>query len=614
MKKCSKIWKKLDDWLYKLDHAPLWLLVFPLLLLYFWYYLLLGENGFFEIHDQLDERVVNNVFHARHLFERMAFFPEMYEGGVPKSGMTVSAITFIFYRWFSPYVAFMLEYLVAEICAYLGTYFSIRKFAKSSILAVLGGMAMMWLNFRSSYGLCIVGFPILFYAFSDLFEKAYDGRERKEERKWKAGLIRDMLLIVFYGCMTHLAWIGYAVVMILFVMDMVLFVISCVRKRWLQFFWFYAGSALLVLTDIVMYRDLFLQFFLGTSYVSHRNDWGVSGYPFRQAWNIFWHGDGAYIYSVQSFLILPMLVLLIVYGIRFRKLERAEKVTWILAGALFLANVLFALIYGFYGSDFYVNVRKSSNGILRSFQFNRFFWLYPGTWYIGAGLLFSLPVRYHGPRGEEAESYRLTKRWPLPVLWLLILLVIFPAAWETRQKSKWLLNKSQYKNHMSVGLISWKDFFAEDLMQEIDRYIGKEKSSYRIACLGLYPCVPQVAGFYTIDGYSDNYPLEYKRRFRKIIEKELEKNPSNAGYYDTWGSRVYLFTAESPERYGAKSENFVYENLEIDTSLMRDMGCQYIFSAGEILDCEKLNLELEKIFEREDSFYRIYLYRIKQDT
>ncbi len=604
--------KKIDNILKKIDEAPLWILLFPLLVLFFWYYIKLGQNAVFEIHDQLDERVVNNVLNARHLFEGLSDFPEMFESGVPTNGMAFSAITFLFYRWFSPYVAFMLEYAVAEVAAFLGTYFCIKKFGKSSIMATLGGMAMMWMRFRPSYGLSLVGFPIVFYAFSDLFFITFS-KETDKKKRIIIKTVTDMLLIVFYGCMSSLVWIGYAVVLIVFFADAALFIITCIKKKPFKYIWFYVGSVVLVITYVLMYHRLFLQFVLRGDFISHRDDWGVGGYPFYQTWNIFLYGDGDYIFSLQRYLIIPILALLVVYGIGLKKLNKIEKRAWIIAASLLVSNVVFALAYGFYGSQFYTSLRATSDGIIRSFQFNRMYWLYPGTWYICAGLLFSVVVSFHTREHENnTKKYQFFGKWPAIVVWLIIFFAVLPFAWQTRQKSDWILNKSQYKNNMSVGLISWKDFYAEDLMREIDEYIGKDKSTYRIASLGIYPCVAQVYGYYVIDGYSDNYPLEYKYRFRKIIEKELEKDPVIKDYYDNWGSRVYVFTAKRPDDYGAKRQNFVYEDLEIDTSLMYEMGCRYIFSAGEIANPERLNLKFLSTFEHSDSFYRIYLYEIEQ--
>ena len=40
---------------------------------------------------------------------------------------------------------------------------------------------------------------------------------------------------------------------------------------------------------------------------------------------------------------------------------------------------------------------------------------------------------------------------------------------------------------------------------------------------------------YVIDGYHAIYPLSYKIKFRKVIEKEIERNIEIKKYYDYWG-------------------------------------------------------------------------------
>ena len=71
---------------------------------------------------------------------------------------------------------------------------------------------------------------------------------------------------------------------------------------------------------------------------------------------------------------------------------------------------------------------------------------------------------------------------------------------------------------------TFQEFYAEELFQEIDQFIGLPKSSYRVASIGLHPAVSQYNGFYTLDTYNNFYPLTYKYEFRKIITKELEKS------------------------------------------------------------------------------------------
>lgn len=199
----------------------------------------------------------------------------------------------------------------------------------------------------------------------------------------------------------------------------------------------------------------------------------------------------------------------------------------------------------------------------------------------------------------------------------VILVMLVPTAWVIRQNSIWILNKSQYKNNRSVGLMSWADYFAEDLMEEIAAAVfektGQSQEEYRVASLGMCPAVALEAGFYCIDGYSNNYSLEYKHEFREIIERELDKCPAMKGYFDDWGSRCYLFTEESQNYYYlAKNADFCYERLELDTEKMREMGCSYLFSAAEIAEgnAERLGLKLFGVFEIGESYYRVWVYRL----
>ena len=615
------IWRKIDE-------APLYFLVVPLLILYFWYYMKLGQNAVFDIHDQLDERVIHNLLNARHLGDGLTVYPEMFADGVPKGGVTVSAITFVLYRFFSPFAAFMMEYVFAEVCAFFGMYACVKRVGKSSILAVIGGMAMMWLRFRPAYGLSIVGVPVVFFAFWDLYELGLGTADAKAREKLISGgntaggvsqgrtmmwkVIRDFALIILYGSMTHLVTVGYSVLLCLLGMDIFLFVKSCRKRESFRFFWFYAGSFLLVVTYVVVYWQLFLQYIQGAAYISHRAELEIYGYSFRQALNIFLYGDNDYIFTMQGRLMPAMVAILVIYGVRLcrHRLSSELKTTYLVALGLFGLNAVFALIYGLCGTDFWIDLRRNSTGVLREFQLNRFYWLYPGTWYICGMILLTLPVRYHRKQAPDAGNYSIGGRWPALLTWILVGVLLLPAAWATRQNSWWLVNKGQYKNHMAYGLISWHDFYAEDLMKEIRDYIGRDQSEYRVGSLGINPAVSQLAGFYTIDGYSNNYTLEYKHKFRRVIEGELNKSDYQREYYDNWGSRAYLLTAEEPPRYGQRSDDFVYTDLDLNTEVMRELGCEYVLSCAEVTCADDLGWILERTFEEPDSFYRIWLYRV----
>jgi hypothetical protein len=124
----------------------------------------------------------------------------------------------------------------------------------------------------------------------------------------------------------------------------------------------------------------------------------------------------------------------------------------------------------------------------------------------------------------------------------------------------------------------------------------------------LYPCIAQYNGIYTLDGYIQNYPLNYKHEFRKIIEKELRKNEVKRNEFDNWGSRCYLFVNEVPNLEAFKN-SIIIKNLELNTTQLKKMKCEYVLSAFEIQNYKQNNLKFIKHFEDKESPWSIFLYQ-----
>ena len=113
-------------------------------------------------------------------------------------------------------------------------------------------------------------------------------------------------------------------------------------------------------------------------------------------------------------------------------------------------------------------------------------------------------------------------RWGLAFAWCLIAIqafVILEFNTEYKHTANILIG-----NEKHVYEPSFDRFFAQDLFTDIDKYIGRPKESYRVVSIGMYAGIAEFNGFYTLDGYLNNYSLEYKRQFRKIIWKELDKS------------------------------------------------------------------------------------------
>lgn len=152
----------------------------------------------------------------------------------------------------------------------------------------------------------------------------------------------------------------------------------------------------------------------------------------------------------------------------------------------------------------------------------------------------------------------------------------------------------------------------EQVREFLDDYTGKNVDEYRVVSLGIDPAAALYHGFYCLDGYSNHYPLEYKKKFRKIILPELERNEYLRQYYDNWGNRCYLFSSECPGYYTIEKHGFSYMDYRINTKALYKMGGRYLLSAALIQNAEGQGLSLlrEKPFETEDSYYCIYIYEV----
>jgi hypothetical protein len=101
----------------------------------------------------------------------------------------------------------------------------------------------------------------------------------------------------------------------------------------------------------------------------------------------------------------------------------------------------------------------------------------------------------------------------------------------------------------------------------------KEKiNNDRTISIGLDPMVAVFHNIKVIDGYHSIYPLQYKKKFRKIIEKELEKDPIYKKYYDNYGSRVYstLYNPKDPL------------NIELNFKEAKKLGANFVISKYQI--------------------------------
>lgn len=229
--------------------------------------------------------------------------------------------------------------------------------------------------------------------------------------------------------------------------------------------------------------------------------------------------------------------------------------------------------------------------MLKSLHLSRVAWVEPLLWYACFALVLERLAR--GLRGGV----------PLAV-GLIALQLAVP-----------FFSHEFYGQRKELGM-TYREFFSPELFREIREHVGRPLDSYRVVSIGLPPGIASYNGFYTLDGYVSNYPLEYKHRFRRLIAAELAKRPEHRRRFDQWGSHCFVYVAELPQPlrsityYGhtrdARPRRI--RRLELDRDAMQDLGLDYALSAVQIGNPRANGLVPRGVFERGDSPWRIFLY------
>lgn len=587
----KKFLTKTERFITAVDQKSLWWTGFLLAAVFFYPIAVLGKGAVFPYHDQLDESLMLYVLKARHLFEGVNVFPEMM-GGVVADGVTVSAPLFVLLYYFFPtYMAYLIQYAVVALTGFFGMYFCVKELTGSSILSVAMAGCFFMLPLYPIYGLSSWGIPMVLYAFIKLYKKE------------RAAL--QFVLLAYFANASYLMYTGYTILVI--GAAAVLWLI--IRKKSVK--WITAGLTELFLIYAWYNRSMIKEFFFGAGgYISHRIEMVNPSSPFwKTAWDMFLNsGMGAP--SYHKYLILPIIILLLAEGIFYKRYDGKEKRKYLFAlgGMLFLIGT--AVFAGFCKTPFVTDFKNHTAGVLHSFQMDRFYWLYPALWYIEFGVVFS--VWWNG-RAAVKEASDAVKPWNNRTGKLLVFLfLLFPTIHEIAYESVFYMNVNQKNNGSEItGYISWESYYSEELMAEIEDAIGRDMSTYRVAHLGICPSPAIQHGFYTVDGYSNNYSLDYKHKFRKVIAEELDKVPETKVYFDTWGSRCYLFNSATGNAWMlGKKDKIVYENLQFDMEALKELGCEYLFSCGKILNAEELGLKFMGYYETEVSYWGIWLYQV----
>ena len=530
----------------------------------------MGQDTHFRIHD--DKLVLSKLLaESGQMFgQHDALIPNILNG-VPRSAMgsEFNVMLWMIY-FFGPFPAYVLNKIFIHSIALFGMYQLLaRHFLGEDMKPLASGVSLAFavLPYYTPVDLSVAVQPLALSAFLSI---------RRESSRWVDWLV--LSLIPFYSSLY------YAFCWFILAMSLIWSYDLLVKKQFNRKF-LGAIAMMSMVFLLVEYRLIYMMIF-NSGFTSVRTDFRPLIEPsfFYGAYNIIIQTlrsfalNGSFNNSLQTFFIIPAVIIghFILYD---RKIK--EYLLPFLFGLIFLS----CLGYSTYLSGLLTPLKEKIYFIKVFYPY--FIFLQPFLWFVIFALSLKLIINY-ARRGTLIASILIS---------LQVLYGFF-----------------YHDEIQKIRKPSYKEFYSSVLFNEIRDYIGKPNKTYRVVSIGLHPVVSQYNGFYTLDGYFPNYPISHKQAFRKIFAGEIEKSKEIKSYFDDYGARCYVFSAElelSNWLY-TKSKNGVIRNLDFNTQAFLEMGGRYIISSVKIENYSKNNWELLKVFENDISVWRIYLYRAKE--
>jgi hypothetical protein len=545
------------------------LIIFALLViaLYLSPLFLLQENAHIRVHDNLDSNLAWYKVLARsgQLFGDVdAVIPQIING-VPRNtfGTEYSIIVWL-YAWFPTMTAYAISQALTRVVAFIGMYLLLKKHLlpgeKWTFLQIGTSLAFALTPFWPSGMLSTLGMPLALWAFLNI---------RNGEGTKKDYIV--LTLIPFYASIV----LGF----FFFLSAMGIFwLVDVVRGKGWNLRFLLSIAYMTVIFMMVEYRLVYS--FLFSTELNSRDEYFHASLPLWRVIRLTFKNyllGHTHVMTVHGLFILPI-TFIALYFVYTKKQWKQEK----LFVFLFALSFLLSLWYAFWFYKGWLPLTKKFH-FMDTFNFARYHFLRPLVIYAG----FALALRIISLQGPS---------WARVAKWFTIAQILLLCLFN---------DEIIYQKKPTV-----KEFFAEELFTEIKEHIGEEPENYRVASIGIHPAISQYNGFYTLDTYNNFYPLTYKHQFRKIIEVELAKNKTIRKYFDQWGGRCYLFTAQLGKKYMIKKDSKrKLANLQLNTSVFKEMGGQYILSALPITNSEEIQLTLDKVFESKSSAWKIYLYK-----
>lgn len=508
------------------------------------------------VHDYLDHYFVLQVKWNQEIgFLNITQALNGVVNSVPSSalGFNDLDLTNLVFKVLKPATAYVVIDSAMRIIGYLGIYNFIKTFHRTSLLreyyAVFASLTFAFSNHIDTYKPSIMALPWILVLISRL--------SREKMLSWSTFLY---LGVIFFVVQTlNFVYVGFFLILALFFIILrpnLIFQMS--RLRYSLIF------AYIIFASVV--SQIRLIYLLGfTNFESHRESWPniSNGFGFFSSiQNVFNNILDLILRPTdtdsQAHVIMFTLVVVIVV---FRKSESVNRLSLTERGvirrrALYLSLML--LLFYVASSIETVNILRIANFTNLPFHFSRIINLTP----VIVSLLFYYLLVLTGDGRNFTVS--LKRRVTITVLLLIGSYGFSPMGGEINryiylqlaqnEKALLVVQNIYEKNHRTLTtseiankLInrsksnSFRSYYDENEYTELVKSSRIPRSELRVISIGIDPMKAVFNKIYSFDGYVYNYSLDYKKTFRGIISPHLAYSEVERDYFDSWGSRAYVF-------------------------------------------------------------------------
>lgn len=446
----------------------------------------------------------------------------------------------LFYFFFNAELAYWIIDVLVKITSYFSFYLLAKKINKNLFFCSLGAAIYASINLPTHEGFYFAIFPYTIYLI--FFKNNIS--------------TKHFLILFFFGLNSDILRSPFFIPVIL-----VLSILFKDKNK--NYFKNFVKVSIIFLSAILIsnINIIYVALFDGPF---HRHEWIKEALPIKYLFQNVLFGLIDINHSSSKYklaLAVPITILkisLIIFSIILLKKKRIFQTLIILFSISLFVSVI--------KLEFFLKFIESNS--LKIYNFG-----YLGHYYI---LFFALLFIF-----ITRENYSKKKYLTFLSVFSLLLMQINSSIGPIYKKY-FIENNNNFRN-----FYTFEGYYLPSDYKKI-KNIVKDK---RTISIGLDPMVAVMNDIKTIDGYHNLYPLDYKKKFRKVIEGELKQNDFWRNYFDNYGSRLYAIINRPDE-------------LKINFTEAKKLGAEYVISKY-LLKSEKLTSICENCENNDFFIYQI---------